>query len=133
MFLVRHCQRIIEEANPKWWTIENPATGRLKDEIGKPDYIYQPWQFGSPWTKKTALWGNFNHPEPIYNKWEDVPKIPELYIRPGRSKPGLVYFHKSAIELIPEMQWAREHIKCDADIRSMCSRGFAEQFFLKNK
>lgn len=132
MFLVRHCQRIIEEAKPKWWVIENPATGRLKDEIGKPNMIYQPWEFGSPWTKKTALWGNFTAPTPIYTKWEDVPKIPELYIRPGRSKPGLVYFHKSAVDLIPEMQWAREHIKIDADIRSMCSNGFAKAFFEAN-
>ena len=48
MILVRECQRIIEEANPVWWAIENPATGRLKDYLGKPRFTYQPWQFGSP-------------------------------------------------------------------------------------
>ena len=57
----------------------------------------------------------------------------KLYIRPGRLKPGLVYFHKSAVDLIPEMQWAKESIKCDADIRSMCSRGFAQEFFKNNR
>lgn len=132
LFLVEHCIRIICEADPVWYVIENPATGRLKDYLGKPNYIYQPWEFGSPWTKKTALWGNFNKPEKIFKNWEDVPKISELYIRPGRSKPGLVYFHKSAIDLIPEMNWAREFIKCDADIRSMCSNGFAKAFFESN-
>ena len=29
MFLVNHCLRIIEEAKPKWWVLENPAKGRL--------------------------------------------------------------------------------------------------------
>lgn len=133
MFLVNHCLRIMQEAKHSWCVMENPFNGRLKEKIGQPDYVYQPWEFGSPWTKKTALWGNFKHPKKIYTKWEDVPKNDKLYIRPGRQKPGLVYFHKSAIELIPEMQWARDKIKCDADIRSMCSQGFAREFYLANQ
>lgn len=131
MFLVNHCLRIIREANPVWWVLENPFNGRLKELLGKPIYVYQPWEFGSPWTKKTALWGKFNFPQKLYTKWEQVPKL-DLYIRPGRRKPGLVYLHKSAVNLIPEMQWAKDKIKCDADIRSMCSQGFAEQFFKAN-
>jgi hypothetical protein len=133
MFLVRHCQRIIEAAAPTWWVIENPANGRLKDVIGKPKAIYQPWQYGSPWTKKTALWGDFEMPEPLYERWEDVPKNDKLYTRPGRPKPALAFFHKSAMNLIPEFEWAKEHIKCDADIRSMCSQGFAHEFYKANK
>ena len=57
MFLVRECQRIIKECKPKFWVIENPATGRLKEFLGKPRFVYEPWQYGSPWTKRTALWG----------------------------------------------------------------------------
>lgn len=131
MFLVNHCLRIIKEANPVWWVLENPFNGRLKELIGKPVFVYQPWEFGSAWTKKTALWGIFNIPEKTYKKWDDVPKI-DLYIRKGRKKPGLVYLHKSAVKLIPEMQWAKDNIKCDADIRSMCSQGFAKQFYIQN-
>lgn len=132
MILVNHCLRIIEQAKPKWWVIENPANGKLKDFLGKPKMIYQPWEFGSPWTKKTALWGEFNQPKKLYTKWDDVPKIPELYVRPGRPKPALAFLHKSAVDLIPEFQFAKEHIKTDADIRSMCSQGFAHQFYLSN-
>lgn len=136
MELVEHCIRIIQicQESPvfKFYSLENPFNGRLKEIIGKPNFVYQPWEFGSPWTKKTALWGIFNNPDKIYKKWEDVPKIPELYIRPGRSKPGLVYFHKSAAELIPEFEWAKEHIKTDATLRSMCSNGFAKAFFEAN-
>lgn len=132
MFLVNHCLRIIDAAKPKFWVLENPFNGRLKQILGKPQFVYQPWEFGSPWTKKTALWGRFNQPDKIYSDWEKVPKL-DLYVRPNRKKPGLVYFHKSAVNLIPEFQWAKDFIKCDADIRSMCSRGFAYQFYLKNK
>lgn len=132
MFLVNHCLRIIEEANPKWWVLENPAKGRLKEKLGMYKHTYQPWHYGSPWTKQTALWGNFTMPKKLYTNWSEVPKIPELYIRPGRSKPGLVYFHKSAVALIPEMQWAKDYIKSDADIRSMCSDGFAKEFYKAN-
>ena len=133
MEMVNHCLRIIREANPKWWVIENPANGRLKDFLGKPEYVYQPWEFGSPWTKKTALWGKFNHPDRAYTKWDDVPKLNNLYVRPTRNKPALAFLHKSAIDLIPEMQWAKDRIKCDADIRSMCSAGFAKAFFISNR
>jgi len=133
MFLVRHCQRIIAQANPVWWVIENPANGRLRDEIGKPKAIYQPWQYGSPWTKKTALWGDFTMPEPLFKSWEAVPKNPALYVRPGRPKPALAFLHKSAIDLIPEFEFARDHIKCDADLRSMCSQGFAKAFYEANQ
>lgn len=133
MFLVNHCLRIIKESNPKFWVLENPFNGRLKEILGKAEYVYQPWEFGSPWTKKTALWGEFIKPEPIYKNWDDVPKIENLYIRPGRKKTGLVYLHKSAAKLIPEMNWAIDKIKCDADIRSMCSNGFAKEFFNNNR
>lgn len=133
MFLIRHCQRIIKEAKPEFWVLENPFNGRLKDVIGKPDAVYQPWEYGSPWTKKTALWGRFNMPCPIYNHWEDVPKNPALYVRPTRGKPSLAFLHKSAADVIDEFAWARHLIKCDADLRSMCSQGFAQNFFECNQ
>ena len=133
MFLVDHCLRIVKEASPKWWVLENPANGRLKQEIGTPVATYQPWEYGSPWTKKTALWGSFNMPEKLFTKWDEVPKNPKLYVRPGRPKPALAFLHKSALDYIPEFEFAREHIKCDADFRSLCSQGFAEEFYKANK
>ena len=133
MFLVNHCLRIIKEANPKFWVIENPAKGKLKQFLGVPKLVYQPWEYGSPWTKQTALWGEFNIPDKVFNKWEDVPKNEKLYVRPGRPKPALAFLHKSAVELIEEFQWAKDKIKCDADIRSMCSQGFAREFYNFNR
>lgn len=128
MFLVRECLRIIEEAEPEWWWLENPATGRLRDFLGKPTFTYEPWQFGSPWTKRTALWGNFNAPEPIFKRFEDVPLNPEIYVRPGR-RPSMAWLHKSAFNLIPEFRDSGMPApETDAEMRSLCSQGFARAF-----
>lgn len=133
MFLVNHCLRIIKECNPTFWLIENPATGKLKDFLGKPGFIYQPWEFGSPWTKKTALWGKFNIPTKLFNKWEDLEKIESLYIRGNRKKPGLVYLHKNDKYKIKEWEWAYDLINDDMSLRSMCSDGFAKAFYEANR
>lgn len=130
--LVRHCQRIIKESNPKWWVIENPASGTLNDYLGKPYATYEPYQYGSGWTKRTALWGKFNMPEPLFT-WETCPKNDNLYIRPGRSKPSLAFLHKSALQFMPEYEWAKDKIKTDSDLRSMCSDGFAREFYKSNQ
>ena len=132
MFLVNHCIRIIEECKPNFWVIENPAKGDLHKFLGKPKLKYQPWQYGSPWTKETALWGEFNIPKKKYTNWEDVPKNDKLYIRPTRTKPSLAILHKSSKELIPEMKWAKHLINDDMSIRSWCSQGFAKAFYNSN-
>jgi hypothetical protein len=132
MKLVRECQRIITECNPKFWVIENPARGVLKDFLGNPRYEYEPWWYGSPWTKRTALWGKFAIPPRLFYKWEDVPKLEGLYQRPGRGKPSLAFMHKSAYDLIPEFQnLARPNN--DAEFRSLCSQKFAKAFYEVNK
>ena len=82
MRLVKECLRIIWEAsyelpNPnqrhtelKFWIIENPFTGMLKEFLGKPAYVYSPEQFGDDFTKSTALWRKFNEPfrAPLFHK-----------------------------------------------------------------
>ncbi len=126
--MLNHCTRIIKEAKPKWYVVENPFNGTMKDYIGKPKAVYQPWEYGSPWTKKTALWGRFNMPEKIYKAWKDVPKNEKLYIRPGRPKPSLAFLHKSAIYNIPEFEPFIVNVDDDNGFRSLCSQGFAQAF-----
>jgi len=60
--IVDACLRIILMANPFFWVLENPV-GRLSTYLGPPKMYFHPWEFGDPWTKKTALWGDFNVPE----------------------------------------------------------------------
>ena len=128
--LVRACEGIIKQyKNAAFYAIENPV-GYLSKYLGKPQYIFQPWWFGDPWTKRTALWGHFNEPIIKYSKWEDVAKNNNLYIRPNREKPSIAFLHKSAgqyIESFKDFEY-----KTDADFRSITPQGFAKAFFEAN-
>ena len=53
--------RIILVHQPQWWVIENPV-GRLRNWLGKPVMMFDPADYGDPYTKKTCLWGNFTPP-----------------------------------------------------------------------
>jgi hypothetical protein len=49
--------------------MENPV-GRLRKYIGEPKMIFNPCDYGDPYTKKTLLWGDFipphkNRVEPV--------------------------------------------------------------------
>lgn len=127
--VVEACQRIIAEARPVWWALENPV-GHLTRFLGKPAFTFQPWEFGDPWTKRTAIWGNFNAPRKTYARWEDVPKNPALYIRPPRSKPNMIWLHKSAKDDIPS--FSPFPATTDADFRAITPQGFAEAFYAAN-
>ena len=59
--VVAACLRIIQQAKPKSWALENPV-GRLPRYIGKYKYTFQPYEYGDPWTKRTCIWGDHNIP-----------------------------------------------------------------------
>lgn len=144
MYLVEQCLRIIEECKPKFWVLESPARGVLKKYLGEPKYKYEPWWYGSPWTKQTALWGEFNIPERLYSSWDDVPKNEKLYVRPGRPKPSLAFMHarahmKHIAEFEPFMERVLSEpsrvssgVGADMSFRSLCSQGFANAFYKEN-
>lgn len=107
--------------------------------IANPLYEYQPWWYGSPWTKKTALWGKFNLPKRIFQKWEDVPKNPNLWVRKRNrvkqnnrytGKPEMHTLHKSAVKHIQEFSCFNP--ESDMEFRSLCSQKFAQAFFEVN-
>lgn len=128
MLLVNECLRIIEEADPVWWAMENPSMGTLRNYLGKPVYVYQPWWYGSPWTKATGLWGNFTIPPRTHWDWDDVDKI-DVWVRPGRVKPSIAYLHKSAFHLIEEFYTSGMPVPTtDSEFRSLCSQKFAQAF-----
>ena len=128
--IVMACLRIIEKSKPVWWALENPV-GFLREYMGKSALIFQPWQYGDPWTKRTEIWGTFIAPEKKYSNWEDVPNKLPLYTRPGREKPSFAYLHKSEQALIPQLAWATP--KTDADFRAITPPGFAQAFFNANR
>lgn len=129
MKVVTACLEIIKRCTPHFYAIENPI-GYLKDYLGEPEFKFQPWEFGDAWTKKTYIWGNFNHPNKLYTNWGDVPKL-NLYIRPNRKKPNYAYLHKSAISNIPQL--AGYNPKTDAEFRAITPPGFAKAFYEVNR
>jgi hypothetical protein len=130
MEIVDACLRIIEQCNPTFWALENP-TGDLRKHLGKPQFSFQPYEFGDGWTKRTDIWGNFDVPEKTHT-WETSPKL-SLYTRPGRNKPGIAFLHKREILEIPQLAWTSNYCQTDADARAITPPGFATAFFNANR
>jgi hypothetical protein len=59
--LVDACIRIAWVQQPKWWALENPV-GRLTSFLGPPQMMFNPADYGDPYTKRTLLWGRFTAP-----------------------------------------------------------------------
>ncbi len=62
--VVDACLRLVAVCHPAWWCLENPV-GKLRRYLGPPAFIFDPCDFGDPYTKKTLLWGNFTPPVPL--------------------------------------------------------------------
>lgn len=129
----------------KFWALENPYFGFLKNFLGKPAFIFDPWEFGDGYQKRTALWGNFN--EPIKNP---IPMTPEAKAKAKTNS----YLHTMGNSTnrggLPSI-WAKKDLKkfdmlASKDIhseafgiwdrqarRSITPQGFAKAFFESNK
>lgn len=60
--VVAACLRVVHMCRPRWWALENPV-GLLSTWLGPPSDTWEPCDFGDPWTKRTALWGEFTRPK----------------------------------------------------------------------
>ena len=56
MSIVEACFRIVQEAKPTYWMIENPQ-GCLRHFIGRPQYCIRYGDYGHYCQKPTDLWG----------------------------------------------------------------------------
>ncbi len=99
----------LAEASGAPWMIENPVS-TISTYWRKPDYIFQPWQYGDMYSKKTCLWtgGGFKIPRPEYQLNE---------------KPGGV----------DERIWKMAPSPDRAQKRSVTPMGFAQAVFEANK
>lgn len=112
--IVDACMRIILISKPKFWALENPV-GRLIHYLGKPKIYFNPCDFGDAYTKKTALWGEFNIPKKKAVK-------PEFVIMRGGKKMSKQHYY--SLKLLAEKR---------SEIRSITPSGFAKAFFEANK
>ena len=99
----------------KFWALENPYFGFLKNFLGKPAFIFDPWEFSDGYQKRTALWGNFN--EPIKNP---TPMTKEAKAKAKTNS----YLHTMGNSLEVWDKQAR---------RSITPQGFAKAFFDSNR
>lgn len=60
--------RLVHLLRPKWWVLENP-TGTLVRYLGQPAHIFNPYDYGDPWAKRTCLWGRFTIPTKTPVSW----------------------------------------------------------------
>lgn len=60
--LVCQSLRIVDLCDPDFWALENPVSRihKLVPDLGEPKMYFNPCDFGDPYTKKTALYGEFN-------------------------------------------------------------------------
>ena len=92
--------------------------------LGKPAMIYNPYDFGDQYQKRTALWGYFNEPKktPIVLD----PKLKELAKTNSQPLPKFDYMKSKDIH--PEAFG-----KMDRQARrSITPQGFAQAFFNSN-
>lgn len=63
--LVKKSIEIVDYFKPHFWALENPVgrIHKLIPELGKPSLIFQPYEYGDAYRKRTCLWGKFNIPE----------------------------------------------------------------------
>ena len=115
------CIRIAWKARPVFFALENPL-GLIVKWLGSPEYIFNPWWFGDPWTKKTALWGRFQKPKRKHFQIKDVmsdEQIQRCKIN-NRKLPKL--------PSISDFTGSKQAIK-----RGITPQGFAQAFFESNR
>lgn len=120
----------------KFWAMENPYFGLLRNFIGRPCYTFDPWEFGDAYKKRTALWGNFKDPiktfkaigqvltyEQIEQMKTNSRKLPKFDMLSMAEIKRL----KSPVDSEPGNKKTRQAL------RSITPQGFAQAFFKANQ
>jgi len=137
MEIVNACLRIIWECQYKlptplaktttlkFWALENPF-GLLRRFLGHPVMIFNPYDFGDGYQKKTCLWGYFNLPEK-----KPCKKFSKDYIH-TISPSGI---HLKKFDKLATKQIAPEYYGklTRQERRAITPKGFAEAFFKANQ
>lgn len=102
----------------RFWVLENPV-GRLKTWLGPPKFIFNPCDFGDPYTKKTCLWGEFVPPLPLFTTQRPVE--PEFVIAANGDRYSKTHWYSGG-----KSEKTKEK-------RSITPPGFAKAFFEANQ
>lgn len=116
---VRACLEIIWSCQYKgkrlaFWAMENPKA-RLRWFLGKPPFLFNPYDFGDRHRKPTDIWGYFNEPikTPVILTGEELQRM-------GNNSRRL--------PILPGMKKGDRQAR-----RSITPQGFANAFYKANK
>jgi hypothetical protein len=139
MKVVLSCMAIIHEClynsfrksdkGLKFWALENPYSGYLKKFLGEPYLVFQPYEYGDPYSKKTAIWGIFNKPKknPVEKRDFEHPTT-----KGTRDFVSCVE-HFADLKKIPDGYCKKTGYTKRQTLRSMTPLGFANCFYKANK
>ena len=140
--IIYKCQYRIKTDQQKYpplafWALENPYYGRLKWFLGKPVYIFDPWEFGDAYKKRTALWGYFNEPVKTHITITDVMTKEQIKLHKTNSQK-LPKFERVLMSELKELKgvdnadyWKQTKLR--QTLRAITPQGFAEAFFRSNR
>ena len=94
----------------KFWALENPY-GMMQFFLGKPAFMFSPYEYGDPYKKRTHLWGWFNKPD---------------------KKPIVCNANKFDMLLSKDIHPEKFGILTRTERRSITPAGFAQAFFEAN-
>jgi len=139
MNIVNACLRIIHEClyfehkiskqGLQFWALENPYSGYLKRFLGKPSLVFNPYEYGDPYTKKTAIWGEFK-------ELKKSPVKPREFEHPttkGARDFVSCVEHYADLKQIPEGYEEKTGYSKRTIMRSITPQGFAKAFYEANK
>lgn len=130
--IIWNCQFRISNDNQKYsplkfWVIENPFYGMLGWFLAAPRFIFDPYEFGDNYKKRTALWGIFNDPKKqISLSFEDKEELDKCKTN-ARTLPKFENIRSK--EIHPE-KFGVLDIKARRAITPPC---FAKAFFEANR
>lgn len=112
----------------KFWALENPYSGYLKRFLGKPALVFEPYEYGDPYTKRTAIWGEFKEP----NRNIVKPREFEHPTTKGARSFTHCVEYFADLKQIPEGYIERTGLNKRTVLRSMTPEGFAKAFYKAN-
>jgi len=113
----------------KFWALENPYYGWLRWFLGKPAFTFDPWEFGDPYKKHTALWGYFNEPKKIHKNIDGVLTKKQIEKHKTNSQTLPKFDYMKSKNIAPD--WFG---KLDGKARrAITPKGFAKAFYEENK
>lgn len=95
----------------QFWALENPYSGYLKRFLGKPALVFEPYEYGDPYTKKTAIWGEFKEPK------KNTVKPREFIHNCGARDFVSCVEHFADLKQIPERLFRKNRIKQENSIK----------------